>query len=174
MFLHQALLLTAAVGYRALFYNLPQDSDPRVVCVGAAALLLLAAMGLGFVLRRETGDADRGHPLRVIAAHPEQVWFFTPLVLLTVLFVVVMPRGSTVAWGVEGVLAFLFALAVKERSFRLAGLSLLLLSVAKIMLFDVWRLHGAFRFLTFTVLGCALLLVSLLYTHYREQIRQLL
>jgi hypothetical protein len=174
IFLHQALLLTVAVGYRALFYNLLQESDPRIVCVGGAAVLLLAAMGCGFVLRRETDDSDRGHPLRLIAAHPEQVWFFTPLALLTVLFVVVMPRGSTVAWGVEGVLAFLFALLVKERSFRLAGLTLLLLSVAKIALLDVWRLHGVFRFLTFTVLGCALLLVSLLYTHYREQLRQLL
>lgn len=174
VFLQQALLLTAAVTYRALFYNLPQETHPRLPCVGSVSLLLLAAMACGFALRRASTAADRGHPLRLIVAHPEQVWFFTPLALLTVLFVIVMPRGSTVAWGVEGVVAFLFALAVKERSFRLAGLSLLLLSVAKIVLLDVWRLHGAFRFLTFTVLGCALLLVSFLYTRYREAFRQLL
>jgi len=37
----------------------------------------------------------------------------------------------TVSWGIEGVLIVLLALAVKERSFRLTGLGILLLCVAK-------------------------------------------
>ena len=80
----------------------------------------------------------------------------------------------TVSWGLEGVAIFLFALWVGERSFRLTGLGLLLLCVAKILVVDVWRLGAQDRYLTLIVLGAALLLVSFLYTRHREAIRQYL
>jgi uncharacterized membrane protein len=80
----------------------------------------------------------------------------------------------TVSWGVEGVLVFLLALAVGERSFRLTGLGLLLLCVGKIVALDVWGLHPRDRYITFIVVGIALTFVSFLYTRYREAIRQFL
>ena len=76
----------------------------------------------------------------------------------------------TVGWSALGVLVFLFALWVRERSFRLAGLGLLLLAVAKIVVIDVWDLSPRDRYLTFITLGSALLLVSFLYSRYREAI----
>jgi uncharacterized membrane protein len=81
---------------------------------------------------------------------------------------------KTVAWGVEGVLIFLLALAVKERSFRLTGLGLLLLCVAKIMALDVWGLQPRDRYITLIIVGAALVFVSFLYTRYRDTIRQYL
>lgn len=71
-------------------------------------------------------------------------------------------------------LVFLFALWVGERSFRLAGLGLLLLGVGKIIVVDVWELNPRDRYLTFIFMGCALLLVSFLYTRYRKAIRRYL
>jgi uncharacterized membrane protein len=86
-----------------------------------------------------------------------------------------MRRGMvTLSWGVEAMAIFVFALWVGERSFRLAGLGLLLLSAAKILVLDVWRLNPSDRYLTLIVLGAALLSVSFLYTRYRETIRQYL
>ena len=58
---------------------------------------------------------------------------------------------------------FLVALWVGERSFRLAGLGLLLLGVGKNLLVDVWQLSLRDRYLTFITMGSALLLVSFLY-----------
>jgi uncharacterized membrane protein len=75
---------------------------------------------------------------------------------------------------VEAVAIFLFALAVGQRSYRLSGLGLLLLCVGKIVVIDVWGLHPRDRYLTFIVLGVALLGVSFLYTRFRETIRQYL
>jgi len=80
----------------------------------------------------------------------------------------------TLSWGVEGVAVFLLALWLSERSFRLSGLGLLLLCVGKIIVVDVWRLNPRDRYLTFIVLGIALLLVSYLYTRNRETLRQYL
>jgi uncharacterized membrane protein len=95
--------------------------------------------------------------------------------LLTTLLALEMRHGMvTLSWGVEGVAVFLLALSLGERSFRLTGLGLLLLCVGKILLVDVWRLDPRDRYLTFIVLGAALLLVSFLYTRNREALRQYL
>jgi len=80
----------------------------------------------------------------------------------------------TVSWSALGVIVFLFALRVEERSFRLAGLALLLLGVGKIMVVDVWRLDPSDRYITLIVMGSALLLVSFLYSRFRETIRRYL
>ena len=71
-------------------------------------------------------------------------------------------------------LTVLFALAVNERSFRLSGLGLLLLCVAKVMAMDVWDLQPRDRYITFIIVGAALVFVSFLYSRYRETIRQYL
>jgi len=63
---------------------------------------------------------------------------------------------------------------VGERSYRLAGLGLLLLCVAKIPIVDIWDMTKMERALTFVVLGTSLLGVSFLYTRYRERVRQFL
>ena len=49
-----------------------------------------------------------------------------------------------------------------------------LLCVGKILVIDVWGLHPRDRYLTFIVLGAALLLVSFFYTRYQEAFRRYL
>jgi uncharacterized membrane protein len=101
--------------------------------------------------------------------------FYVAIILLTLMLALKMRAGMvTVAWGVEGVLIICLALVVGERSFRLTGLSLLLACVAKIMVRDAWGLAPRDRYITFIILGAALLLVSFLYSKYREALRQLL
>ena len=57
---------------------------------------------------------------------------------------------------------------------RLAGVALLLACVGKILVMDAWGLAPRDRYITFIILGAALLLVSFLYSKYRETIRQFL
>jgi uncharacterized membrane protein len=80
----------------------------------------------------------------------------------------------TIGWSVLGVVVFLFALAVKERSYRLSGLLLLMLGVAKILCVDIWDATPTDRYITLIVMGAALLLVSFLYSRYRETLLKLL
>jgi Predicted membrane protein (DUF2339) len=106
---------------------------------------------------------------------PEQVLFFVATILLTLMLALQMRAGMvTVAWGIEGVLIILLALAAGERSFRLTGLLLLLACVGKIVARDAWGLAPRDRYVTFIILGMALLLVSFLYSKYRDAIRQFL
>ena len=148
--------------------------------MGVTVALLFAALPFAFKLRRSPEDDPAGRGLwgrlfNAFERRPEQVFFFIPFFLLTVLLALEVPKGMvTVAWGVEAVAIFLLALAVGQRSYRLSGLGLLLLCVGKIVVLDVWGLHPRDRYLTFIVLGAALLGVSFLYTRYREAIRQYL
>jgi hypothetical protein len=184
IFLHQGLWLAFAVLFRVVLHNFYQRSyfpppgwESRWVTVGAAIALLFASLLTALQLRRKDPRIESGmvRLLQALAWHPEQPFFFITVALLTVLLSLEMRHGMvTVSWGVEAVAVFLFALWVNQRSFRLTGLGLLLLSVGKILLVDVWGLNPRDRYLTLIVLGAALLLVSFLYTRHREAIRQYL
>jgi uncharacterized membrane protein len=88
------------------------------------------------------------------------------------LFVELRSRGmATVAWGAEAVAVFLFALALKERTFRLSAITLLIVCVGKVILIDVWGLKPLDRDLTIIITGVALVSVSILFTRYKEVLR---
>jgi uncharacterized membrane protein len=187
LFLHQGLLLAFGVLFRATLHNLYERSyfpapfgHGRVVTVGATVALLGLALPFALSLRRLNANRTASGKwyrrfLEALDERPEQVFFFIPFALLTAMLAVEVRIGMvTLAWGLEAVAVFLLALAVKERSFRLSGLGLLLVCVGKIILRDVWGLPPRDRYLTFIVLGTALLLVSYLYTRYRDILRQYL
>lgn len=169
LFLDQALLMSLAVLFRALFFNFAEASyfgaafgNGRFVTVGVAAAILFATLPVAFRTRE-------------MGRYSEQVFWFVPLTMITVLLALEARRGMiTVAWGVEGVIAFLLALMIGERSYRLSGLGLLLLCVGKIVVVDVWELSSTDRYVTFIAMGAALLLVSFLYSRYRDALRQYL
>jgi hypothetical protein len=186
MFLHQGMLLTVLTFTRGVIHNLfgsgyfaEGDWKGRYVVVGAAAGLLLASLAFAFPLRGryrglEKATGRRGVIL-AITRRPEQLQFFAPVVLLSLMLALKMRAGMvTVSWGIEALVIILLALAVKERSYRLTGLGLLLLCVGKIMVMDVWGLQARDRYITLIIVGSALLLVSYLYSRYRETIGQYL
>jgi hypothetical protein len=182
IFLHQALLLTLGTCTRGVMHNLfgasyftAGDWTGRYLVLGSAIAVLLATLPFAFRWRdRYRGQASRNW-LEAVVRRPEQLMFFAPVLLLTLMLALKMRAGMvTVSWGIEGVLIVLLALAVKERSFRLTGLVLLLLCVGKVLVRDAWGLQASDRYITFIILGMALLLVSFLYSRYREAIRQFL
>jgi uncharacterized membrane protein len=185
IFMHQGLLLCFGVLFRTVLHNFYERSyfpapawESRWITVGATVALLLLALPLAFQVRRKDEPSEEFGLVRLLQAlvrRPEQVFFFIAVGLLTVLLALEMRHGMvTLSWGVEGLVIFMLALWLGERSFRLSGLGLLLLCAGKILLVDVWRLNPRDRYLTFIVLGVALLLVSFLYTRNREALRQYL
>jgi hypothetical protein len=176
VFLHLSLLLAVAVLFRSVVFDLAEPSAAgsawfsiRSQHVMAAAALLFAAQAFAFPLRTRYAAANAGHRVAeswaLIFRRPEQFFFFISLTLIALLIVRDVSQGRvTMAWGIEAVAVFLFALVVGERSFRLTGLGLLLLCVGEILVLDVWRQDKSDRFVTFIILGISLLLVSFLYT----------
>jgi hypothetical protein len=183
IFLYQGIMLTLGACGRGVMHNLfgasyfsGDEWTGRYFVLGSAVAVLLACLPFAFRLRdRYKAQAFSNRWIGTVVRHPEQFMFFAPVLLLTLMLALKMRAGMvTVAWGIEGVLIVLLALAVGERSYRLTGLSLLLLCVAKVLAKDAWGLAPRDRYITFIILGMALLLVSFLYSKYREAIRQFL
>jgi hypothetical protein len=178
LFLAQCLVLALGATFRGTLHNLYERSylpgpfwHSRTICTSVTAALLFATLSFAFPLRHRFEESDARHRQHAVLRRPEQMLFFLPLGLVAALLAVTLRRGLvTVGWSALGVLVFLFALWVHERSFRLAGLGLLLLAVSKIIVVDVWELSPRDRYLTFITLGSALLLVSFLYSRYRDAI----
>ena len=183
VFLEQAHVLVAGVVVRTLAHNIFGGSyfvagewHGRFSILSITAALLLAALPIAFRLRTRYQGAPLSKLDTWLAVRsPEQVFFFAPVALTTLTIAVKMNPGMvTLSWGIEGVLVILLGLIVSVRSYRLTGLLLLLLCVAKIVVHDAWLLGERDRYTTFIVLGAALTLVSLLYGRYREAVRRLL
>ncbi len=179
-----AVLLAVAVVIRGLFLDLA-DTTPvafwrgPLFHIAVAAVILLAALPFAFQLRKMTfwEDGSVQLPAEVVSVlrRSDQWFFFAPFGMVVAALALKLSSGSiTIAWSLVGVTVFLFALAVGERSYRLAGLALLLLSVVKILLMDVWALSPPDRYMTLIVMGLALLAVSFLYTRFGTVIRRYL
>jgi len=182
IFLYQGLLLTVGACARGIVHNLFDASyftagnwTGRYAVLGSAVALLFACLPFAFRLRDRYRDKPAGGWIGPIVRHPEQILFFAPVVLLTILLALQLRAGMvTVGWGIEGFVILLGAFAINERSFRLTGLILLLACFVKIVLIDMWKLNTADRILTLVSVGGAILLASFLYTRYSEKIRQFL
>jgi uncharacterized membrane protein len=184
IFLHQSELLVVGIVTRALAHNIFGGSyfvaggwNGNIGILSLTAGLLLLALPISFSLRARYAVLPPPSPLvrKLALRHPEQILFFAPLVLISFMIAVKMNPGMvTLSWGVEGVMVILLGLLVSQRTYRITGLSLLLLCVAKIVVRDAWHLGERDRYITFIVLGSALTLVSALYGKYRETVRRLL
>jgi len=184
IFLIQAIALALAAVLRVIFFDLIGESrgdfwHSPLFHISITALILLAALPFAFKIRGPQlwhGSSQQPVKLFVRAlSSPEQWFFFAPFSMLVVALAVKLTSGHiTIAWSLFGLGTFLFALVVGERSFRLAGLGLLLVSVSKIVLIDIWKLSTPDRFTTLIILGAALIAVSFLYTRFSSAIRKYL
>ncbi|MGD0787750.1 MAG: DUF2339 domain-containing protein [Terracidiphilus sp.] len=184
VFHQQAALLVAGIVVRGLAHNIFGGSyfveggwRGNFAVLSLAAALLLAALPIAFRLRKRYAERTGLSFLSRCTAvnHPEQLFFFAPIILVTFMIAVKMNPGMvTLSWGIEGVMVIVLGLLASQRSYRITGLLLLLLCVGKIVFHDVWKLPVTEIYITFIALGAAMTLVSALYGRYREIVRRLL
>ncbi|MGB6191160.1 MAG: DUF2339 domain-containing protein, partial [Terracidiphilus sp.] len=181
--LYQAEFLAAGIAVRGLAHNIFGSSyftsgnwSGDLSALSATAAILLLCLPIAFRLKTRLDDAVPSRLVRRLALHrPEQILFFAPVILVAFTTAVKLSPGTvTLAWAVEGLIMIFLGLLAGQRSYRIAGLALLLLCVAKIVFRDAWHLGERDRYITFIVLGGALTLVSTLYGKYRDTVRRLL
>src|ERR1044071_1687464 len=78
----------------------------------------------------------------------------------------------TAGWSVLALVLFGCGMAVRERVYRWVGLTVLTIALARLFLFDVWRLEKFYRILSFFALGVVLLVLGFLYNKYQEKIKE--
>ncbi len=199
---HQAYAVTLLVGVRCAFDNFYQTgplwfTNTRTVTVTLAAAMMYALLTLALIEKRKAAKdgAQTAIPQlaeskwRVIRrvqkgfqwmdANPQQLYFFVPTILLTVLLSLEMSQNYrsylTASWGLEAFLIFVVALKLGERTFRWFSLGLLLLCVGRVVAVDIPGIENPLgRIVSLMGLGAALLLVSFLYARNKELFRKYL
>ena len=184
IFLVQAIVVALFAVLRGVLFDLIGESaagfwQSPLYHLSLTALILVAALPFAFRLRGPefwaSGAVLPNKPFAAALRQPEQWFFFSPFGMMVIALAVKLTSGHiTIAWSLLGLGTFLFALIVGERSFRLAGLGLLLVSISKIVLIDIWSLSTPDRFTTLIILGAALTAVSFLYNRFSSTIRKYL
>jgi hypothetical protein len=137
--------------------------------------ILIAGLIFAFPLRKRATEENWSASWPPVAQRPEQWFFFVPFGLMIVTLAAELRPGQlTLGWSLLGLAAFIFALPLGERSFRLSGLALMLLCVAKVLLMDVWTYGPTDRYITLIVTGATLTVVSFLYARLRDFLRKYL
>ena len=95
--------------------------------------------------------------------------------LLTILlYHQVSGRLLTMAWAAEGLVLLAIGFPVRDRILRLSGLTLFLVCILKLFLYDLRQLETLYRILSFIVLGLILVTVSWVYTRFRDRVHRYL
>jgi len=183
----QAYLLGFLVAFRTSlnnFYLLETYAglSARLVTIAAVVAILFGCFFLTQMVKPSRHDEDaRPHAgriattLRWVDRYSRYVYFFAPAALLTVLLAIEVRAGLlTLAWGLEGLGLFLCGLIIAERPFRLTGLFLLVICIGRIFVIDLHASNMLYRIASFLVLGAVLLVVSFLYTRYRQKLNRYL
>jgi hypothetical protein len=177
IFLYQAMVMLGFTAVRTAmynFYDLNGASSSSLTSSVWTISLLACGIPLAFLVRKTKFRAIPSWA-SMFALHPEQPMFFVPVMLLAVLLFLKLSGGQvTGAWGLEGFAVFVLALWAKERSFRWTGLSLLLLSICKLV-YDTFYFHNPqVRYITWIGVGIMILVVAFLYGKNREALREYL
>jgi uncharacterized membrane protein len=96
------------------------------------------------------------------------------LLLAILLFYEVSGGTLTMSWAVEALALLGAGFPLRDRVQRLSGLTLFLVCVLKLFLYDLRALETVNRILSFIVLGLILVGVSWMYTRFRDRIQRYL
>jgi len=79
----------------------------------------------------------------------------------------------TAAWSLLALFCFAAGLLLRDRHYRVGGLALLGLAVARVFFVDVWAFtNPVFRIISFIVLGAVLLVVGYGYNRFEDKLRR--
>jgi uncharacterized membrane protein len=169
------LVFTATRLSMTNFYHLKEPFSSSLSSSIWTIALLACSVPLAFKVRSAAKPGDYPGWASALALHPEQPMFFVPVILLIVLlFLKLTGWWVTLGWAVEALTVFILALWAGERSFRLTGLSLMLVSIGKLGYDTYHSPNQSAKILTFIGVGIALLVVPFLYGKNKEALREYL
>ena len=167
---------------RAVFVNLLQakylvGADGNiafpVVTIGVLYLGNIFYLKSKEALKEIEGTGEK--KITIFLRSSRMIYSLSATVLLTVLLAVKCQGALlTVSFGIEGLLLFLFGFALKEKHWRIYGLVILLVTLAKAFLVDLRQLSTLYYILSLIGLGITLLFVSYIYTKHKDKIRKLI
>lgn len=150
------------------YFFVPEFGTPRLSWAHPLAILLLLALQRLSRAWHEAYNLDcRVHHTIIVVGG---LCFWT----LVSRYVLSHAAGFylTASWSGVAVVLFTLGMVFRERGYRYLGLAVLGCALARVVIFDVWRLETLFRMLSFLALGIALLVLGFVYNRFQDKIKQ--
>ncbi len=110
-----------------------------------------------------------------VERHARAFYSLLATLLLAVLLYYKVSGGMlTVVWAAEALALLGAGFPLRDRVRRLSGLTLFMICVLKLFLYDLRELETVSRILSFIVLGLILVGVSCVYTRFRDRVQRFL
>lgn len=187
---HTAVLVWALVVFRLLFFPVTVETATWMLLLNKRFLTFIVAIATTLVMaylyrqnRSQLVEFERpGVTVFGIAANLLAVWALTAETYdffrqqqfpAPATWENAAQLGVSLVWTVYSALVLKAGMNYRYQPARLFALLLFGVTVFKVFLFDLSFLSTPFRILSFGGLGAVLFLVSWLYSHFRDQIREL-
>lgn len=140
--------------------------------VFAACLVIASLYATQLLAPRNTRAVIEGESMERYA---RAYYSLLAMLLLAILLFYEVSGGTlTMSWAVEALALLGAGFPLRDRVQRLSGLTLFLVCVLKLFLYDLRALETVNRILSFIVLGLILVGVSWMYTRFRDRIQRYL
>jgi uncharacterized membrane protein len=167
----QSYLLAAITFFRSWTTNFyaPESQQGTLGRVVAGGIVIACFYAAELISPRSPDDRS---PLE---RYPRLFYAALATALLTILLFYEISGGMlTMSWAIEGVALLIAGFPLRDRVLRLSGLSLFLVCILKLFLYDLRQLETFYRIISFIVLGLILVSVSWIYTRFRSRIERYL
>lgn len=172
---YQGLIVSIILGAKVLFYDLiTLDSFEDSIDLSEARLLpLLAVMSVGYLLSyylnknvEKLKESDK--PMLNIYSH---LGTFFAFVLIVSEF---REYGISIGWICLALALTILGFLFNKKHLRMQGIIILFISIFKVFIYDIRELEVIYRTISYIFLGIILLLISFLYTKYKDKIKEII
>lgn len=173
--LQQGTSLSLIVSFKVLFFdsvNLPSLEisksffDSRIIPFLVAVSM---SYSISFYLSRNSEKLKE--------AEKALINFYSTLGTFFVFILMVLELKEywiSVGWIFLALLLTLFGFIFNKKHFRIQGIIILFISIFKVFIYDIRELEVIYRTISYIVLGIILLLISFIYTKYKDKIREII
>lgn len=95
---------------------------------------------------------------------------------LAFLLIIIEMKGFyiSVGWSILALIIMIRGISQRKKHLRMQGMIIFAITIVKVFLYDTRSLETIFRTISYVVLGIILLLVSFIYTKYKEKLKEIL
>ncbi len=103
------------------------------------------------------------------------IYSYAGTILAFVLIMIEMKEfWISVGWSILALMIVVSGFALRKKHLRIQGMIIFVVTIFKVFIYDTRNLEIIYRTLSYIILGVILLLVSFIYTKYKENLKQIL
>lgn len=170
---YQLLAISSLLFIRIVYYDLPNLKSSYLTSIDVEIFAVLIPAVLFYVIgwygtqRKDLFDQSKFAVSQVYA-------YAGAFLLFSFILQTMEGHAISVSWTILALILIMCGFVFGRKDLRIQGIIIFIITILKVFLYDTRNLETIYRMVSYMVLGGILLLVSLLYTKYKEKLKEIL